>query len=773
MKLMFRCWFLISLLCALARGAAAVPSDGATLVAQRDVVWTTPGASEQDSLPLGNGDLAANVWTEGKGDLVLLLAKSDAWTELGKLVKLGRVRIHLEGEPFVDPGKFREVLRLETGDIEIAAGDTTYRIWIDANRPALHVEIHSAAPRALRATLETWRTPEALGNGDAEKAGMSEIAGIKTVALEPDTIFPAGPDALTWCHFNRQSVYPIVLQQEHLGAVENKYPDPLLRRCFGALLTGRNLRSEGDQSLVSSSPQTDFRMDLVALTQRPAASPEAWRRAVELLRKSANPADLVSAWKEHCQWWTGFWNRSWIDVTGGPESDDVAQGYAMQRFMMAASSRGELPVKFNGGLFTVGRDVPAGTRSNAQTHNPDYRAWGNSYWNQNNRLLYWPLIQTGDYDLLRPWFEMYLAALPLARDRTAIYYHHDGASFPETMFFWGLPNLHDFGWNNPSNEIQSRWQRYHIQGTLEVIAQMLDYYDYTGDEAFAAKSLVPFADAIVTYYAEHYPHGSDGKLCLVPAQSLETYQLIAVNPTPDLAGLKSDLPRLLGLPERLTTSAQRAAWSKLLHVLPDLPMGTTDAKGKTPPLGIGDPHGTPILLPAGQYGKTGNSENPELYVTFPYRLYGIGKPDLKLARDTYAARRSPQKTCWGQDGTEAAVLGLTSEARAAVVSEFTNYGNQRFRWFWKPAHDWIPDLDNGGSGMITLQEMLLQADGRKLYLLPAWPADWSADFKLHAPLATVVEGRIEHGKLVALHVTPKSRAADVVVVGPETTEHPR
>ena len=45
-----------------------------------DVEWATLGSSENDSMPIGNGDIAANVWTEQNGDLVLLVAKSDAWT---------------------------------------------------------------------------------------------------------------------------------------------------------------------------------------------------------------------------------------------------------------------------------------------------------------------------------------------------------------------------------------------------------------------------------------------------------------------------------------------------------------------------------------------------------------------------------------------------------------------------------------------------------------------------------------------------------------------
>ncbi|MBD0320245.1 MAG: hypothetical protein ICV87_07925 [Gemmatimonadetes bacterium] len=35
-----------------------------------------------------------------------------------------------------------------------------------------------------------------------------------------------------------------------------------------------------------------------------------------------------------------------------------------------------------------------------------------------------------------------------------------------------------------------------------------------------------------------------------------------------------------------------------------------------------------------------------------------------------------------------------------------------------------------------------QTDGRKIYLLPAWPQDWQASFKLHAPYNTVVEGKV-------------------------------
>ncbi len=65
--------------------------------------------------------------------------------------------------------------------------------------------------------------------------------------------------------------------------------------------------------------------------------------------------------------------------------------------------------------------------------------------------------------------------------------------------------------------------------------------------------------------------------------------------------------------------------------------------------------------------------------------------------------------------------------------------------------------------MRACQAMLMQTDGEKIFLLPAWPADWDCEFKLHAPHKTTVEGRVRGGKVVDLKVTPESRRKDVVL----------
>lgn len=79
-----------------------------------------------------------------------------------------------------------------------------------------------------------------------------------------------------------------------------------------------------------------------------------------------------------------------------------------------------------------------------------------------------------------------------------------------------------------------------------------------------------------------------------------------------------------------------------------------------------------------------------------------------------------------------------------------------------------PDQCHGGVLTAGIQSLLMQTDGRKIYLLPAFPAKWNADFKLHAPHNTVIECRVENGMVTSLTVTPEERRKDVILCEPFT-----
>ena len=728
------------------------------------VDWHTLGDDENSSMPLGNGDIAVNAWTEHNGDIVMLIAKSDAFSENAQQQKVGRVRIALEPNPFVGRTDLVQRLSLADARLTLSAGSDRAEVWVDANHPVIHVATTTARPVTATVRTELWRTRGYHLTQEQVNENLFNLWEWRScpdgIDFLPDSILPATPTQTSWCHWNTRSMYPVVLRQEHLGSLIAKYPDPLLHRCYGAAVTGPHFHADDDRTLTADAAATRHELAICVLTKT-VDSIDEWQQAVGKLAATTARTPYKTLWQQHRRWWAQFWGRSWVQLWGDADAEAVSRGYAVNRYMVACAGRGAVPIKFNGSLFTVGHDIPEGAVSTTDDHDPDFRDWGSCFWHQNIRHIYYPLVASGDYDLLMPWLNMYTNALPLAKDRTRLYYGHGGASFIETIHFWGLPNLMDFGWDNPGHDPQSGYMRWHTQGALEVVVQMLDYFDNTQDTAYLHSRLLPFAKAIVQYYDQHWQRGADGKILFSPHQSIEMYQQGVVNPTPDIAGLRAILPRLQQLPGQADSLVR--LWTRVLADVPAIPIGTTQG-GKLPLRGQGDADGRPVILPAQQYGDPSNGENPELYTVFPYRNYCLGKPDLQLALNTYEARRYPFKNCWGQDGMEAALLGLTDEARQHAVKAMTTYSTtQRFPWFWAKVADYAPDMDNGGTAMMTLQLMLMQCNGREIRLLPAWPADWSATFKLHAPYNTTVEATVEQGQLKRLKVTPRSRRADVVI----------
>ena len=256
---------------------------------------------------------------------------------------------------------------------------------------------------------------------------------------------------------------------------------------------------------------------------------------------------------------------------------------------------------------------------------------------------------------------------------------------------------------------------------------MLDRYDFTQDDNFARNTLVPLADPIIAFFDQYWPkRDPNGKIIVYPAQALEASN--DGQSMPDIAGLRFILPRLLALPQ--TSPPRRSGHA-----------GRESSRNA--PAACRRGGWSETAAPLSQRGVKA-SENPELYAVFPYRLFGVGKPDLDLARATYDKRFSRINYGWCQDSIQAACLGLGAEAGRQVALRARINRPYRFPAMFS-GFDWIPDQDHGANILTTLQFMLLQADGRKLYVLPAWPKSWNVSFKLHAPYNTTVEGEFKAG----------------------------
>ena len=738
---------------------AALQAGGDGLPEKYNVVWDSPSKDYNGSMPIGNGDIGANVWVEPTGDLIFYLSKTDAWSGGGpdpELLKLGRFRVRLDKPLFQEGAAFRQELDLKTGSITIHASvgemKRSIRFWIDANRPVVHLDIQSSPPCTAEIALESWRAEGKYLRGGSQK----------------DIILPADGQTVRWYQRNVHSIFKDNMKNQHMGDVVDQFPDPLIHRTFGGVISGEGLKSKDDQTLATTAPMEQIEIQIHPLTAQTKTADE-WLLQLEEQRKTANAAPTGEAWSAHVKWWQSFWQRSWIDVTPSAETGQnnsneafaVSQAYTLQRWVQACAGRGAYPIKFNGSLFTVDAVDAFWKFPEGQYAGPDYMRWGGPYWFQNTRLIYWPMLASGDYDQMAPLFAMYRNMLPLLKERARRYFGHDGVHFSETTEIWGLNRDVCFGKDNPGFYPTSTYMKYNWDCGLELSTMLLAYYQHTQDQAFVGETLLPIADPVVTFYEQHYKRDKDGKLHIYPSQALETWQNTE-NPTTVLAGMRVVLAGLLALPESLTTSEQRTRWTRVLGEMKEVP--------------IAEEAGKKWIKPAYVFSDKKNAEHPELYAVFPYPIYGVGKPDLEIGLETFARRANKRTGGWQQDAIQAALLGQTADAKSFLLQNVTTENlmggatekakrpDSRFPAFWGPNFDWIPDQCNGSVILSTLQYMLMQTDGKKIILLPAWPKEWNASFKLHAPYQTTVEGQVENGKVVDLKVTPESRRKDVITV---------
>jgi hypothetical protein len=301
---------------------------------------------------------------------------------------------------------------------------------------------------------------------------------------------------------------------------------------------------------------------------------------------------------------------------------------------------------------------------------------------------------------------------------------------------------------------------YHWESQLEFAYMMLEHHRFFGGDI---QPYLPFIRQAVRFFDEHYqayertrsgtPLDANGRLVIYPSTSCESYRG-SRNPADLIAGLSACLESLLALDIRVVTPSDKQYYRGFLQRLPAYTYAEVE--------------GDRILQPAESWKRYQNVECPQFYPLFPFNRFALGRDDMAVFRNTWKHGTFPKDMVqsWHQNGIFFARMGMT-EAAADYNTRKLQNSPRRFPTFWGPGHDWVPDHNWGGSGMIGLQEMLMQTIGKRIVLLPAWPKEWDCDFKLHAPEQTVVEAEVRSGKIVRLKVTPEIRQKDVVILEPK------
>lgn len=694
-------------------------------------------------MPCGGGDIGMNVWVED-GDVLFYLSRSGCFDENNTLLKLGRFRVHLS-KPFA-LSSFRQQLVLKDGYVQVTDGQKWVQIWADVNKPVVHVEVSIEKELTdVDVTYESWRTHDREITHRERFQTSYKFSAPQGLTTKRDSIIAAS-DGLTFVHQNgEQTIFDVTVTQQQMDAVKDRLYNPLKNLIFGGRLHGDQFVLKGTtQGRYASSDYQGWTYSSKRPAQRHAftialaTKQGSFADWLSLLRETERQIQTKRDWKQTRDWWHQFWQRSYVEMKEGT----LARNYTLFRYMLGCNSRGGWPTKFNGGLFTF--DPEYVEKAPEYQLTPDYRNWGGGvHTSQNQRLVYWPMLKNGDFDMLCPQLDFYLRIYPNAEERSRLYWGHEGACITEQVENYGLPCYPEYGTKRPAGfdpgVERNAWLEYEWDTCLEFCMMALEAHRYSG---MNIDRYLPMIRSCLRFFDEHYQYlanmrgakrlDGNGKLVLYPGSGGETYKM-AYNSTSTIAALR--------------TVAEAIGDTALLGRLPDI----TIIDGK--------------IQPALHYERVNNTETMQLYPVFPWRMYGIGRPDLDIARNTYLndslAIQFRSHVGWKQDLIWAACLGLTDEARRLLELKMGD-GPHRFPAFWGPGFDWSPDHNWGGSGMIGMQEMLMQEAGSKIYLFPAWPREWDVRFKLHASDNTIVEAELQGGKVVNVKVTPQSRQQDLV-----------
>jgi len=757
-------------------------------------------------MPCGGHDIGLNVWVEN-GDVLFYMQRSGSLAETNEYLKLGRVRLRLDPNPFALPcAGFRQELKLRQGYIEIYGKsvqsddrqiEAKVRVWVETNRPIIHVEVNSTEPIRANAAYENWRLEdEDIPNNNRRRSFFTLNNYPGKVTMKKDAIVRE-VNGVVFYHRNPDDklIPDMIIRQQQLEEYKNQIIDDLKGRTFGGIMTGKGFVSAGEKAgkyqttpfmgwhLTTAKPARKHHLRIVTHIAQ-TETVDTWRKGLQKLLDDSS-SDLEKARKTTLAWWASFWDRSRIVI--GPDKPDpssrawrAARNYNIFRYQLGCNAYGEYPSKFNGGNFTFDANLVGGF---GKGFGPDWRNWGGGVFTaQNQRLLHWPMLKSGDFDAILPHFELYRKALGGASARVKKHFGHNGAVFCEYLGVPGMALAAGWGWQSGSrrrgteipfgdpradatrqyNDLVEKGIMangaiaYHFESQLETAYMILEYRRFTGADIF---QYVPFIENAVIFFDEHYRKrqkmrsgkelDENGRLVIYPSKACETFRG-ATNPTDLVAGLKACVAEILKLDDGVLKLRDKNYYRKLQKTIPPFSYGITD--------------GVRVIKPAEKWTMYRNAEIPQLYPLFPFNRFALGRDDMQPFRDAYAKGkfRKGNVVSWHQDGIFFARMGQTAEAADFNTRKLED-SNRCFPTFWGPGHDWVPDHNWGGSGMIGLQEMLMQTVGEKIYLLPAWPKDWDVDFKLHAPQKTVVEAKVRNGKITNLKVIPAARRKDVIV----------
>lgn len=592
--------------------AGGMEMDYEKLVSRADLHYERPVSRSEEGIPIGNGRMGSLVWTTPEA-IRLQINRVDVFANNSYSTSFpARNSDYCGGCGFVDITFAGDVFTREKTSQHRVAGILPADRGRDALDTFMHLSCYDGLADvrgdAVAAHVLAWNEQDVMA---LEVSDNRERPAPLTAVLR----MLRAPQVKTAAHTAISKLEDrdgrIVLTQRF---TESDY------YCGSAVAIGMagrktDVRTAGESEirltaaagrgpvtiLIASAASFDPKQDIVATALQQLAAAE--KKGYAALAESNKT------------WWHDFWSRGYIRLhSDDGVADSLEQSYTYYLYVMASSSRGAFPAKFNGMIWTTGGDK---------------RSWGGHYWGANQECMYNALLPTNRMELLDPMFKMYWGMYNSCSIAARQQWGSQGIYIPETVAFDGLARLPDeiaaemrdlyllkkpwdqrsekflavahtgqphssrWNWMGGGKYVDGIWQPTergggpygpvtHIFSRGAKIAYTYwQRYEYTLDKTWLRDRAYPMLKGVAEFY-RNYPNikkGEDGKYHIHHVNSNESVQG-GRDPDEEIASIMGILPAVLKASEILGVDVEmRPVWKEFLDNLAPLPTGDGQERG--------------------------------------------------------------------------------------------------------------------------------------------------------------------------------------------------
>lgn len=773
------------------------------LVSRGDLVYDKPASRSEEGMPIGNGRMGSLVWTTpselrfqiNRADVYPISSASNSFNERNNdfCAGCGYVDIDFAGsaEDVFPENGFEQHLSIYDAVLRIQGRGIKCELLAWPARDVMTVSIHDerAVPQPVLVNLRMLRY-------ESKYFGPQTDSQVNIVQRGSHT-----------------STSRLTVKGSHIVLTQDfREGQHCCKSAVAIALAGRDARPgfAGDSTLrLAVTPGRGTFTVLIASAATFDPNEDVVAAALAQLEAALSKGVSALA-SETADWWRNFWGRGFVHLHSADGiADYIEQNYNYFLYLMASTSRGKFPPKFNGMLWNTGGDL---------------RTWGAQHWYANLSCYYEALPAANHYELMDPVFDMYFGAHQACSIAAAQQWGSQGSYIPETIYFDGLEKLPDDiaaemrelylmrkPWDQRSRKFMeysqlkhphsSRWNwiakgewvngRYietergsgpfgnvsHILGTSAKIPYLYwRRYEYTLDREWLRDRAYPMLKSAAEFYRNfpNFRKGSDGKYHIYFVNSNESVWG-GTDTDEDLCAIRGVFAAAVRAAGILQQDAEISAkWKEVLDNLAPLPASdqpnaliSADYKGPV----VWVRSLKPVVKPGGML-PDGNS--------LPAWFFDLCDQNLAVANHTLDAmlRGQPGPTtavgllskvpmaAAAQGRSEAVRYLIPNQMRGVVGSRATPgrpTGVLRNRMSLREGPQAL-DAEALGRASEAVHLALLQsnppgpAQDPVIRLFPAWPKGWDAAFTLLARGAFLVTSSIRSEQVEFVELTSQAGA---------------